>query len=146
MSEGARSEGAAGERALRGAAQPATPAGEVPGRAPMIVAHGVTKVYADGRVHALTGVDLAVLAGEFVAITGPSGCGKSTLLGLLAALDAPTSGSIRVGDYDLCRLHDTGLEPTDGALHLLPVDGMPVRRCAESSTNIGVDCRARYPK
>jgi len=73
---------------------------------PMIETRGVTKVYAEGRVQALTGVDLTVSAGEFVAVTGPSGCGKSTLLGLLAALDAPTSGSIRVGSYELNRLHD----------------------------------------
>jgi len=73
---------------------------------PKIETHDVTKVYADGRVHALTGVDLQVMPGEFVAVTGPSGCGKSTLLGLLAALDAPTSGTIRVGSYELDRLHD----------------------------------------
>jgi putative ABC transport system ATP-binding protein len=73
---------------------------------PKIETHGVTKVYADGRVQALAGVDLTVAAGEFVAVTGPSGCGKSTLLGLLAALDAPTSGSIRVGTYVLEQLHD----------------------------------------
>jgi putative ABC transport system ATP-binding protein len=73
---------------------------------PKIETHGVTKVYADGRVHALSGVDLAVSTGEFVAVTGPSGCGKSTLLGLLAALDVPTSGTIRVGSYELERLKD----------------------------------------
>ncbi len=73
---------------------------------PKIEVRGVTKRYADGRVLALSGVDLTVAAGEFVAVTGPSGCGKSTLLGLLAALDAPTSGTIRVGSYELDKLHD----------------------------------------
>jgi putative ABC transport system ATP-binding protein len=75
----------------------------------MIETHGVTKVYADGKVKALDGVDLSVGAGEFVAITGPSGCGKSTLLSLLAALDLPTSGTIRVGSYDLQHLHNADL-------------------------------------
>src|SRR5664280_97857 len=79
------------------------------GTRPMIETHGVTKVYADGKVKALDGVDLSVGAGEFVAITGPSGCGKSTLLSLLAALDLPTSGTIRVGSYDLQHLHNADL-------------------------------------
>jgi len=73
---------------------------------PKIETVGVTKEYVDGRVHALNGVDLTVSSGEFVAVTGPSGCGKSTLLGLLAALDVPTSGTIRVGSYELERLTD----------------------------------------
>jgi putative ABC transport system ATP-binding protein len=47
-----------------------------------------------GDVTALGGVDLAVRAGEMVAITGPSGCGKSTLLHLLAAIDTPTEGTV----------------------------------------------------
>ena len=71
---------------------------------PMIETHDVKKIYADGKVAALDGVDLSVSAGEFVAITGPSGCGKSTLLSLLAALDGPTSGTIRVGSYELQQL------------------------------------------
>jgi putative ABC transport system ATP-binding protein len=70
----------------------------------MIETHDVRKIYADGKVAALDGVDLSVSAGEFVAITGPSGCGKSTLLSLLAALDGPTSGTIRVGSYELQHL------------------------------------------
>jgi len=72
----------------------------------MVETRDVVKVYADGKVRALDGVDLSVGAGEFVAITGPSGCGKSTLLSLLAALDAPDSGTIQVGRYDLGNLVD----------------------------------------
>jgi putative ABC transport system ATP-binding protein len=76
------------------------------GDRPKIEVRGVTKVYADGRVPALDGVDLTVASGEFVAVTGPSGCGKSTLLGLLGALDVPTSGTIRVGSYALEQIDD----------------------------------------
>jgi NitT/TauT family transport system ATP-binding protein/sulfonate transport system ATP-binding protein len=60
----------------------------------------VTKVFraADGsRVTALAGVTLAVEAGEMVSLIGPSGCGKSTLLRLIAGLDTPTAGELRVG-------------------------------------------------
>jgi ABC-type lipoprotein export system ATPase subunit len=62
------------------------------------------KVYEDGLIRALDGVDLTVSPGEFAAITGPSGCGKSTLLHLLAALDTPTSGSITVSGHDVVHL------------------------------------------
>lgn len=50
----------------------------------------------EGRLDILTGVNLAVAAGESFAIVGASGSGKTTLLGLLAGLDVPTSGSIRL--------------------------------------------------
>ncbi|MDJ1018375.1 MAG: ABC transporter ATP-binding protein, partial [Paracoccaceae bacterium] len=46
-------------------------------------------------VHAL---DLHIQSGEFVALLGPSGCGKTTTLRMLAGLDFPTSGDIRIGD------------------------------------------------
>lgn len=59
------------------------------------------KYFDHGLVHALDGVDLTVRAGEWVALTGASGCGKSTLLHLLAALDSPDSGSIRILGRDL---------------------------------------------
>lgn len=67
---------------------------------------GVTKEYEGGAVRALDGVELTVEKGEFVAITGPSGCGKSTLLHLIAALDSPTQGTIRVEGQDLSHLRD----------------------------------------
>lgn len=59
---------------------------------------GVDKTFETqgGQVHALTGIDLTVAAGEFVSLIGPSGCGKSTLMRLIADLDNPTVGSIEV--------------------------------------------------
>jgi ABC-type lipoprotein export system ATPase subunit len=67
----------------------------------VISARGVRKSFEEGRIVALAGMDFDVKAGEFVAIVGPSGCGKSTLLHLLAALDLPDEGSIRVAEHDL---------------------------------------------
>ncbi|HZL35093.1 MAG TPA: ABC transporter ATP-binding protein [Tepidisphaeraceae bacterium] len=56
----------------------------------------VKRAYPNGVV-ALDGLNLAVSPGEFVAILGPSGCGKSTLLRLVAGLDRPTAGDVKVG-------------------------------------------------
>ncbi len=47
--------------------------------------------------HAVKGINLDIQAGEFIALMGPSGCGKSTTLRLLAGLDQPTGGDIRIG-------------------------------------------------
>jgi NitT/TauT family transport system ATP-binding protein len=53
------------------------------------------------EVIALEGADLAVSAGEFVAVVGPSGCGKSTLLSMIAGIESPTSGRILVDNHPL---------------------------------------------
>ena len=64
------------------------------GGAPLIRLEGVSKVFFTDEVetHALSGIDLEIRDGEYVAISGPSGCGKSTLLSILGLLDTPTKG------------------------------------------------------
>jgi spermidine/putrescine transport system ATP-binding protein len=60
----------------------------------LLVLDGVAKDY--GGVSAVRGMDLEIAAGEFVAIMGPSGCGKSTTLRMIAGLESPSEGEIRL--------------------------------------------------
>jgi multiple sugar transport system ATP-binding protein len=69
---------------------------------PDIHISGLTKQFGDTKV--LKGLDLTVKDGEFLTLLGSSGCGKSTLLKLIAGLDQPDSGSIRLGERDLLAL------------------------------------------
>jgi putative ABC transport system ATP-binding protein len=71
----------------------------------------VRKVYRKGRIDipALDGLSLHIAAGSFVAIMGPSGSGKSTLLHLVGGLDAPTGGTVRVGDAQLDQMSERQL-------------------------------------
>jgi putative ABC transport system ATP-binding protein len=71
-----------------------------------IVCEGLVKIYkvADLEVVALQGLDLAVDAGELIAIVGASGSGKSTLQNILGGLDTPTAGKANVAGFDLASL------------------------------------------
>ncbi|WP_418969822.1 ABC transporter ATP-binding protein [Alloscardovia omnicolens] len=72
---------------------------------------GVFKVYGHGdtRVSALKGIDIDINKGEFTSIMGPSGSGKSTLLHVIAGLDNPSKGIVKVDGVDITHLKDRQL-------------------------------------
>ncbi len=76
----------------------------------MIVAEGLEKSYTSGGrpLPVLRAIDLEVPSEAFISIVGPSGSGKTTLLGLLAGLDDPTSGRVRLDGQDLSALTEDG--------------------------------------
>ncbi len=75
---------------------------------PVIHAEGLGKTYREGTLHTpvFDGLDIAVQAGETVAILGASGAGKSTLLHLLGGLDTPTAGEVFVAGQKMSALSD----------------------------------------
>jgi putative ABC transport system ATP-binding protein len=76
-----------------------------------VTATTLTRTYGEGgsAVHALRGVSLEVPEGQFTAVMGPSGSGKSTLMHLLAGLDTPDAGSVRIAGEDITRMSDREL-------------------------------------
>lgn len=75
---------------------------------PVVACQQLAKTFVEGpaSVEVLRGVDLAIQAGEQVAIVGASGSGKSTLLHLLGGLDIPTSGQVQVIGQEMSRLDE----------------------------------------
>lgn len=82
----------------------------------MIELRGVSKTVMSGDrpLTILHPLDLTISSGEFVAIVGPSGSGKSTLLGLIAGLDAPSTGSIAIDNVDITALPEDALAKLRG--------------------------------
>jgi putative ABC transport system ATP-binding protein len=72
----------------------------------LIHLEGVTKVFYTDEVetHALAGIHLDILKGEYISIAGPSGCGKSTLLSILGLLDTPTDGNYMLNGKPVANL------------------------------------------
>ena len=89
---------------------------------PAIAIQGVTKEFSISRRQTLVAVrdiDLSVAAGEFVAVIGPSGCGKSTILRILAGLETPTTGTVRLSGAlpgELVAAHRLGVAFQEHAL------------------------------
>ncbi|MDZ7801942.1 MAG: ABC transporter ATP-binding protein [Trueperaceae bacterium] len=89
-------------------AEPDAPRSE----SPVIAVRELRKTYrlgADVEVHALRGLSLDVMPGDYAAIMGPSGSGKSTLLQILGCLDSPTSGSYRLAGEEVGDLSEEDL-------------------------------------
>ncbi len=78
---------------------------------PLVEIRELEKIYIRGEqaVPVLLGLDLDIPRGDFVSLMGPSGSGKSTLLNLIAGIDKPTGGSIRVDGVDIAHLGDADL-------------------------------------
>ena len=102
------------------------------GAGALVACDRLVRIYqAEGiEVQALQGLDLVVARGELTALVGASGSGKSTLVNILAGLDAPTAGSVRVDGHDLAamsarqrlgyRRHTVGFVWQQTARNLLP--------------------------
>jgi putative ABC transport system ATP-binding protein len=96
----------------------------------MIAVRSLVKTMRNGsrEVEIIRGITFDVPSRQFVAVMGPSGSGKSTLLGLIAGLDAPTSGTITIDGIDITSLRENELAQLRGkklgfvfqAYHLIP--------------------------
>ena len=82
-----------------------------PAPAPLVAVRGLelTVPSAAGPVNILRGIDLAVAAGETLAVVGPSGSGKTSLMMLLAGLERPSAGRFTVAGHDLAAMDEDGL-------------------------------------
>jgi putative ABC transport system ATP-binding protein len=119
------------------------------------------------RIDILKGISLSIAHGEFVAIIGPSGSGKSTLLGIIAGLDAPSSGQVLVDGTDITHMSEgklaavrnqkigmvfqafnliptlTALENVEIPLYVGKHPGRPSDRATELLTLVGLGHRLR---
>jgi putative ABC transport system ATP-binding protein len=77
----------------------------------IVTIRDLSKIYQQGEIDvtALDRVSLDIRTGEFLVLMGPSGSGKSTLLHIIAGIDRPTRGEVRVQDIDITRLNESAL-------------------------------------
>jgi len=93
--------------------QPQQAADRTAGASPkeVVRVEGVSKVYYRDslKIPVLEGIDLSVSGADFMALMGPSGSGKTTLLNLIAGIDRPSHGSIKVSGTDITKLNESDL-------------------------------------
>jgi ABC-type multidrug transport system ATPase subunit len=92
-------------------------------RSPAIELRGLTKTYqpqASGPVHALTHVTMSVRAGEAVGLLGPNAAGKTTLVKLIAGMERPTAGQVRLRGHDVAHERELTLMQIGVALESGP--------------------------
>ena len=78
---------------------------------PIIEVQNVSKSYTRDKfnIPVLNNINISVEEGDFIALMGPSGSGKTTLLNLIAGIDKPTKGNIKVGDTEISKLGESAL-------------------------------------
>src|SRR5439155_1542948 len=98
--------------------QMAAAAGEAPRAGPVVSATNLTRRYGEGdtAVDALRGISLDVPKGQLTAVMGPSGSGKSTLMHILAGLDKPTSGEVKIDGTAISKLNGNLDSTTSGEI------------------------------
>jgi len=113
----------------------------------VIRAEQLGKTYAEGKLHTpvFDGLELAVHAGETIAILGASGAGKSTLLHLLGGLDTPTSGEVYVAGQKMSALSRAIAQPRVGVCVSIPPFIAGIYRAGKCDAAIvaAKDCAAR---
>jgi phosphonate transport system ATP-binding protein len=109
---------------------------------PLLAVSGLAKRYPNGTA-ALRGVDLAVHAGELVALLGPNGSGKSTLLRCVVRLATPDAGSVRVAGTELARLRGAALRSARAEVGLIFQRSSLVRR-RSARDNVAAGALGRY--
>jgi len=90
-----------------------------------------------GTTEVLKGIDLTIENGEFTVLLGPSGCGKSTLLNVIAGLEAPTTGTIEIGDRVVNDIPPKGRDIAMVFQSYALYPSMTVRR----NITFGMECR-----
>lgn len=78
---------------------------------PLVEIEGLSRIFRRDSVEvvALKDIQLTIPAGDFVALMGPSGSGKSTLLNIIAGIDTPTTGTVRIGDAEVQEMSEDEL-------------------------------------